>query len=96
MTNLIVVCEPQAVGKMTVAEGEFNYVFRKVAFELTVKHNVGISFSFQTLFFRLYYPKATSRTIIREKPIMNIIVPILEWLLSSSAAISGTSSSTTT
>lgn len=47
MANLIVVCEPQAVGKMTVAEREFNSVFRKVAFELAVKHNVGISFSFQ-------------------------------------------------
>lgn len=81
MANLIVVCEPQAVGKMTVAESlrdklkynmmmnhdsievsdrifgfntpaqrEFNSVFRKVAFELAVKHNVDLIFTYVAAF----------------------------------------------
>lgn len=81
MANLIVVCGPQAVGKMTVAESlrdklkynmmmnhdsievsdrifgfntpaqrEFNSVFRKVAFELAVKHNVDLIFTYVAAF----------------------------------------------
>ena len=81
MANLIVVCGPQAVGKMTVAESlrdklkynmmmnhdsievsdrifgfgtaaqkEFNSVFRKTAFELAVKHNVDLLFTYVCAF----------------------------------------------
>lgn len=81
MANLIVVCGPQAVGKMTVAESlrdklkynmmmnhdsievsdrifgfatpaqkEFNAVFRKTAFELAVKHNVDLLFTYVCAF----------------------------------------------
>ena len=81
MANLIVVCGPQAVGKMTVAESlrdklkynlmmnhdsieisdrifgfatpaqkEFNAVFRKVAFDLAVKHNVDLLFTYVCAF----------------------------------------------
>ena len=81
MANLIVVCGPQAVGKMTVAERlrdklkynmmmnhdsieisdkifgfatpaqrEFNAVFREKAFELAVKHNVDMLFTYVCAF----------------------------------------------
>lgn len=81
MANLIVVCGPQAVGKMTVAESlrdklkynmmmnhdsieisdrifgfatpaqkEFNAVFREKAFELAVKHNVDLIFTYLCAF----------------------------------------------
>ena len=81
MANLIVVCGPQAVGKMTVAESmrdklrynlmmnhdsieisdrifgfgtpaqkEFNALFRKQAFELAVKHNVDLLFTYVCAF----------------------------------------------
>lgn len=81
MANLIVVCGPQAVGKMTVAESlrdklkynmmmnhdsiemsdkifgfatpaqrEFNAVFREKAFELAVKHNVDLIFTYVCAF----------------------------------------------
>ena len=81
MANLIVVCGPQAVGKMTVAESlrdklkynmmmnhdsieisdkifgfatpaqrEFNAVFRRTAFELAVKHNVDLLFTYVCAF----------------------------------------------
>lgn len=81
MANLIVVCGPQAVGKMTVAESlrdklkynlmmnhdsievsdrifgfntpaqrEFNRVFRERAFELAVKHNVDLVFTYVCAF----------------------------------------------
>lgn len=81
MANLIVVCGPQAVGKMTVAEQlrdrlkynmmmnhdsievsdrifgfatpaqrEFNEGFRKMAFELAVKHQVNLIFTFVAAF----------------------------------------------
>ncbi len=81
MANLIVVCGPQAVGKMTVAENlrdklkynmmmnhdsievsdqifgfgtpaqrEFNAVFREKAFELSVKHNVDLIFTYVCAF----------------------------------------------
>jgi len=81
MANLIVVCGPQAVGKMTVAESlrdklkynmmmnhdsiemsdkifgfatpaqrEFNSVFREKAFELAVKHNVDLIFTYVAAF----------------------------------------------
>ena len=81
MANLIVVCGPQAVGKMTVAESlrdklkynfmmnhdsieisdrifgfgtpaqkEFNAYFRKTAFELAVKHNVDLLFTYVCAF----------------------------------------------
>ena len=81
MTNLIVVCGPQAVGKMTVAESlrdklkynmmmnhdsievsdrifgfdtpaqrEFNSIFREKAFELAVKHNVDLLFTYVAAF----------------------------------------------
>lgn len=81
MANLIVVCGPQAVGKMTVAEAlrdklkynlmmnhdsievsdrifgfatpaqkEFNASFRKTAFELAVKHNVDLLFTYVCAF----------------------------------------------
>ncbi len=77
MANLIIICGPQAVGKMTVAESlrdklkynmminhdsievsnkifgfatsaqkEFNQVFREKAFELAVKHNVDLLFTY--------------------------------------------------
>lgn len=81
MANLIVVCGPQAVGKMTVAENlrdklkynlmmnhdsievsdrifgfatpaqkEFNALFRKTAFDLAVKHNVDLLFTYVCAF----------------------------------------------
>lgn len=81
MANLIVVCGPQAVGKMTVAESlrdklkynmmmnhdsieisdrifgfatpaqkEFNMFFREKAFELAVKHNVDLIFTYVCAF----------------------------------------------
>ena len=81
MANLIVVCGPQAVGKMTVAESlrdklkynmmmnhdsieisdrifgfgtpaqkEFNALFREKAFELAVKHNVDLIFTYVCAF----------------------------------------------
>lgn len=81
MANLIVVCGPQAVGKMTVAESlrdklkynlmmnhdsiemsdkifgfatpaqkEFNAFFREKAFELAVKHNVDLLFTYVCAF----------------------------------------------
>ena len=81
MANLIVICGPQAVGKMTVAESlrdklkynmmmnhdsieisdkifgfatpaqrEFNAVFRRKAFELAVKHNVDLLFTYVCAF----------------------------------------------
>lgn len=81
MANLIVICGPQAVGKMTVAEAlrdklkynlmmnhdsievsdrifgfatpaqkEFNAVFRKTAFDLAVKHNVDLLFTYVCAF----------------------------------------------
>jgi len=81
MPNLIVVCGPQAVGKMTVAESlrdklkynmmmnhdsiemsdkifgfgtpaqkEFNAAFREKAFELAVKHNVDLIFTYVCAF----------------------------------------------
>ena len=81
MANLIVVCGPQAVGKMTVAESlrdklkynmmmnhdsieisdrifgfgtpaqkEFNRHFRETAFELAVKHNVDLLFTYVCAF----------------------------------------------
>lgn len=81
MANLIVVCGPQAVGKMVVAESlrdklkynlminhdsievsdrifgfatpaqrEFNEFFREKAFELAVKHNVDLIFTYVTAF----------------------------------------------
>ena len=83
MANLIIVCGPQAVGKMTVAESlrdklkynmmmnhdsievsdrifgfatpaqrEFNRVFREKAFELAVKHNVDMVFTYVAAFDR--------------------------------------------
>lgn len=81
MANLIVVCGPQAVGKMTVAESlrdklrynmmmnhdsievsdkifgfatpaqkEFNAFFREKAFELAVKHNIDMIFTYVCAF----------------------------------------------
>ena len=81
MANLIVVCGPQAVGKMTVAESlrdklkynmmmnhdsievsdrifgfntpaqrEFNSIFREKTFELAVKHNVDLLFTYVAAF----------------------------------------------
>ena len=81
MANLIIVCGPQAVGKMTVAESlrdklkynmmmnhdsievsdrifgfdtpaqrEFNSIFREKAFELAVKHNVDLLFTYVAAF----------------------------------------------
>lgn len=81
MANLIIVCGPQAVGKMTVAESlrdklkynmmmnhdsiemsdkifgfgtpaqrEFNAVFREKAFELAVKHEVDLIFTYVCAF----------------------------------------------
>lgn len=81
MANLIIVCGPQAVGKMTVAESlrdklkynlmmnhdsieisdrlfgfatpaqkEFNRFFREKAFELAVKHNVDLLFTYVCAF----------------------------------------------
>ena len=81
MANLIVICGPQAVGKMTVAESlrdklrynmminhdsieisdkifgfatpvqkEFNAAFREKAFELAVKHNVDLIFTYVCAF----------------------------------------------
>ncbi|MBQ8815093.1 MAG: AAA family ATPase [Lachnospiraceae bacterium] len=81
MANLIIVCGPQAVGKMTVAESlrdklkynmmmnhdsiemsdkifgfatpaqkEFNAIFREKAFELAVKHNVDLLFTYVCAF----------------------------------------------
>ncbi len=81
MANLIIICGPQAVGKMTVAESlrdklkynlmmnhdsievsdrifgfatpaqrEFNAVFREKAFELAVKHNVDLLYTYVCAF----------------------------------------------
>ena len=81
MANLIIICGPQAVGKMTVAESlrdklrynmmmnhdsievsdrifgfatpaqkEFNAYFREKAFELAVKHNVDLIFTYVCAF----------------------------------------------
>ncbi len=81
MANLIVVCGPQAVGKMTVAESlrdklrynmmmnhdsieisdrifgfntpaqrEFNGIFREAAFQLAVKHDVDLIFTYVCAF----------------------------------------------
>lgn len=81
MANLIVICGPQAVGKMTVAESlrdktkynlmmnhdsieisdrifgfatpaqkEFNAIFREKAFELAIKHNVDLLFTYVCAF----------------------------------------------
>ena len=81
MANLIVICGPQAVGKMTVAEcvrdklkynlmmnhdsievsdkifvfatpaqKEFNAAFREKAFEIAVKHDVDLLFTFVCAF----------------------------------------------
>ena len=81
MANLIIICGPQAVGKMTVAESlrdkikynlmmnhdsieisdkifgfatpaqkEFNAYFREKAFELAVKHNVDMLFTYVCAF----------------------------------------------
>ena len=81
MANLVVICGPQAVGKMTVAESlrdkikynmmmnhdsieisdkifgfgtpaqrEFNAIFREKAFELAVKHNVDLIFTYVCAF----------------------------------------------
>lgn len=81
MANLIIICGPQAVGKMTVAESlrdklkynlmmnhdsievsdrifgfatpaqkEFNAIFREKAFELAVKHNVDLLFTYVCAF----------------------------------------------
>lgn len=81
MANLVIVCGPQAVGKMTVAESlrdklrynmmmnhdsiemsdkifgfgtqaqkEFNAIFREKAFELAVKHNVDLIFTYVCAF----------------------------------------------
>ena len=81
MANLIVVCGPQAVGKMTVAESirdklkynlminhdsievsykifgfdtpaqrEFNIFFREKAFEIAIKHNVDLIFTYVCAF----------------------------------------------
>lgn len=83
MANLVVICGPQAVGKMTVAESlrdklkynlmmnhdsieisdrifgfatpaqhEFNAVFREKAFEVAVKHNVDLLFTYVCAFER--------------------------------------------
>ncbi|MBQ7374078.1 MAG: AAA family ATPase [Clostridia bacterium] len=81
MANLIVICGPQAVGKMTVAESvrdklkynlminhdsievsdkifgfatpaqkEFNAIFREKAFEIAIKHNVDLLFTYVCAF----------------------------------------------
>ena len=81
MANLVIVCGPQAVGKMTVAESlrdklrynmmmnhdsiemsdkifgfgtlaqkEFNAIFREKAFELAVKHNLDLIFTYVCAF----------------------------------------------
>lgn len=81
MANLIVICGPQAVGKMTVAESlrdklkynmmmnhdsievsdrifgfgtpaqkEFNAIFRENVFELAVKHNIDLLFTYVCAF----------------------------------------------
>lgn len=81
MANLIIICGPQAVGKMTVAESlrdklkynlmmnhdsieisdkifgfatpaqhEFNAIFREIAFEMAVKHNVDLLFTYVCAF----------------------------------------------
>ena len=81
MANLIIICGPQAVGKMTVAESlrdkikynlmmnhdsieisdkifglatpaqrEFNASFREKAFELAIKHNVDLIFTYVCAF----------------------------------------------
>lgn len=83
MANLVIICGPQAVGKMTVAESlrdklkynlmmnhdsievsdkifgfatpaqkEFNRYFREKAFELAVKHNVDMIFTYVCSFER--------------------------------------------
>ena len=81
MANLIVVCGPQAVGKMTVAESlrdklrynlmmnhdsievsdkifgfatlaqkEFNAIFREKAFEIAIKYNIDMIFTYVCAF----------------------------------------------
>lgn len=81
MANLIIICGPQAVGKMTVAESlrdkikynlmmnhdsieisdrifgfatpaqkEFNKIFREKAFELAIKHDVDLIFTYVCAF----------------------------------------------
>ena len=81
MANLIIVCGPQAVGKMTVAESlrdklrynmmmnhdsievsdrifgfatpaqkEFSEIFREKAFELAVKHDIDLIFTYVCAF----------------------------------------------
>ncbi len=81
MANLVIICGPQAVGKMTVAESlrdklkynlmmnhdsievsdkifgfatpaqrEFNAIFREKAFELAIKHNVDLIFTYVCAF----------------------------------------------
>lgn len=81
MANLVIICGPQAVGKMTVAESvrdklkynlmmnhdsievsdkifgfatpaqkEFNAVFREKAFEVAVKHNIDLLFTYVCAF----------------------------------------------
>ena len=81
MANLIIMCGPQAVGKMTVAESlrdrlkynmmmnhdsieisdrifgfgtpaqkEFNTIFREKAFELAIKHNIDLIFTYVCAF----------------------------------------------
>ncbi len=81
MANLIIICGPQAVGKMTVAESirdklkynlminhdsievsdkifgfatpaqkEFNSIFREKAFEIAIKHNVDLIFTYVCAF----------------------------------------------
>ena len=81
MANLIIVCGPQAVGKMTVAESirdklkynlminhdsievsnkvfgfdtpaqkEFNGIFREKVFEIAIKHNVDLIFTYVCAF----------------------------------------------
>lgn len=81
MANLIIVCGPQAVGKMTVAESirdklkynlminhdsievsdkifgfatpaqkEFNSIFREKVFEIAIKHNVDLIFTYVCAF----------------------------------------------
>ena len=81
MANLIIICGPQAVGKMTVAESlrdklkynmmmnhdsieisdrifgfgtpaqkEFNTIFREKAFELAIKHNIDLIFTYVCAF----------------------------------------------
>lgn len=81
MANLVIICGPQAVGKMTVAESlrdklkynlmvnhdsievsdkifgfatpaqrEFNAIFREKAFEVAIKHNIDLLFTYVCAF----------------------------------------------